>query len=287
MIQPQVGAPIDMVADPTWQLAFGILHFAIAGLVVAYAAKTPIKEKNWNELLFRMMVLLGATLSAYFFEAAIDRAGQLWYAEIGAWPMSDFWGVRVPLWVAPVYTWFLGGGALILIHAVRTGAPRNFYYKVFLGIVIADLLLEVPIILMGGLYAYWGDTQPFFHELYFPVPAWYLFVNRFFDFFPAMMVLLVMSSGKKWAVWTIPFVMIAGAYGSYALTTWPVIIALQNDGSIIMTHIGGALTIGLALLGTYICVISAPKLQHAMDWMNQDKTESKSEKISSSLAMTD
>lgn len=268
-MSPPIGAPVDMVADPTWQWIFGGLHFAIAAVVIVLAARGPIQTRNWFELTFRMLVLFGGAMGAVVFEGAIDRGGQLWYAEIGAWPLVEWFGVAVPLWVMPVYLWFLGGGALWIILYVRRGGTTRGFMKIFAAIVIADMLLEIPIIKLAGLYAYWGDTQPFFHEDWFPVPAWYYTTNRLFDLMPALAILVVMSLGNRKLVWTIPVVMWASIYAAYAFVTWPVIGALQNDLSSTWTWAGGALTMVLGLMATFVLIHFAPRLQHAMDWLDE------------------
>ncbi len=165
------GAPVSMVADPVWQWIFGSLHFGLAVLTIYLAARGPVKERNWAELRFRMLVLFGGALGAVFFEGSIDRAGQLWYAEIGAWKLVTLYGVHVPLWVSPVYLWFLGGGCLFIVQPIRKGAQPRDSIKIFDYIAIADLLLEIPLIKLAGLYAYWGDTQPFFDKTWFPLPS--------------------------------------------------------------------------------------------------------------------
>jgi hypothetical protein len=268
-MKPPVGAPVDMVADHTWQWIFGSLHFGLAGIVIVAAAWGPARTRDWFELTFRMLVLFGGALGAIVFEGAIDRGGQLWYAEIDAWPLVHWYGVSVPLWVMPVYLWFLGGGSLWFILRIRAGATSRDFMKIFAAIVVADLLLEIPIIKIAKLYTYWGDTQPFYSQKWFPLPAWYLTTNRLFDLVPAITILMVMSAGKRRLVWTIPVVMPMSIYAAYALVTWPVIGALQNDLSKTVTWGAGALTMVLGMLGTYAGIKVAPRLQHAMDSYRQ------------------
>lgn len=263
-----VGAPINMVADPTWQWIFGTLHFALAGLTIYLAARGPVRLREWAELRFRMLVLLGGTLGSVFFEGAIDRAGQLWYAEIGAWGWVHLYGVSVPLWVAPVYLWFLGGGTLYIILRVRGGARPKDFLQIFAAIAVADLLLEIPIIKIAKLYTYWGDTQPFYSQKWFPLPLWYLTTNRWFDLLPALIILLLMATKVRHIEWSIPVVMVISCYVTYSSVTWPVVNALQNGAGKTLTMFAGGLTIVLGLGATYIGAQMAPKLRHSMDWFS-------------------
>jgi hypothetical protein len=262
------GAPIDMAADPTWQWIFGLLHFGLAGLTIFLAARGPVRERNWAELRFRMLVLLGGALGSVFFEAAVDRSGQLWYAEIGAWHLVTMYGVSVPLWVMPVYLWFLGGGTLYIILRIRSGARPRDFIKIFVYIAVADMLLEIPIIKLAGLYTYWGHTQPYYSQDWFPLPLWYITTNRWFDLLPALVVLLLMSTRVRHIEWSIPVVMVVSCYVTYGSVTWPVVNALQNGAGKPVTWLAGTATIVLGVGATYIGAHLAPKLRHSMDWFS-------------------
>jgi hypothetical protein len=263
-----------MIADPIWQWVFGIGHFALAVAVILIAAKRPVREHNWKELRFRMLVLFGGALGSVFFEGAVDRAGQLWYAETGAWKFVHLYGVSVPLWVAPVYLWFLGGGSLYIITRIRAGARPKDFIKIFLYIAMADLLLEVPLIKIAHLYTYWGETQPFYSQTWFPLPLWYLTTNRWFDLLPAMVVMLLMSSRVRHIEWLIPPVMVASCYVTYGSVTWPVVNALQNHAGKSVCWFAGAVTIALGLAATYLGAQIAPRLRHAMDWFGAAEGDS-------------
>jgi len=268
---PPAGAPTDMLVNPTWQWVFGSLHFGLAALTIYLAARGPLRSRNWAELRFRMLVLVGGALGSLFFEGAIDRGGQLWYADRGAWHLTTLYGVSVPLWVMPVYLWFLGGGALFIVQRIRAGARPKDFILIFLGIAVADFALEIPLIKVAGLYRYWGDTQPFFHSDWCPLPLWFVSTNRWFDLLPAMIVLLLMSTRIRHIEWSIPLVMVASCYITYGSVTWPVIASLQNRWSEGVTWCAGGLTIVLGLGATYLGAHLAPRLRHCMDWYGTEQ----------------
>ncbi|MHB8693810.1 MAG: hypothetical protein ACYDHH_21440, partial [Solirubrobacteraceae bacterium] len=260
-----------------WQWGFGIFHFAVALLVIALAARSPVRQRNWAELRFRWLVLFGAALGAVFFEGAVDRGGNLWYAVPGQWKMIALFGIHVPLWVAPVYLWFAGGFALWTIHAVRSGAGVKTFYKIAGTLMVADVCFEIPIVRFAKLYVYYGHAQPLFNANWFPLPGWYITTNMFFVLLPALLVLAVMSSGRRHIEWTIPLVMIAACYMCYGSVTWPVVAAMQDGLSKLDTTLAALLTMALGLVAVYVSARAAPKLRHAMDWYETPKEASAEE----------
>jgi hypothetical protein len=211
-----------------------------------------------------MVILFSGALGAVVFEGAVDRAGKLWYAEHGAWPLVELWGTHVPLWVAPVYLWFIGGGSLFIIQRIRNGCrPRDFLY-IFGGIAVADLLLEIPIIKIAKLYTYYGDNQPFFDERWFPLPLWFISTNRLFDLVPAFLILVLMSFKSKWAIAAIPVVMFGSMYMSYAFVSWPTVAALHSGSSTLHAHLAAAYTIIVGVAATFAGAHLAPKMTNIM-----------------------
>lgn len=261
---PPLDAPVSMVVDPMWQWIFGVLHFGVAALVVYFAARGPLRQGNWRELVFRMTVLFSGALGAVVFEGAVDRAGKLWYAEYGAWPLMQLWGTHVPLWVAPVYLWFIGGGSLWIIQRIRAGSRPRDYLVIFGGIAVADLMLEIPIIKIAKLYTYYGDNQPFFSQAWFPLPLWFITTNRLFDLVPAMLIVLLMSFRSRWVIAAIPVVMFGSMYVSYAFVTWPVIAALHSGASPLWAHLAASYTIVVGLAATFAGAQLAPRMQYLM-----------------------
>lgn len=265
-MNPDPAAPLQLTVNHAWQWGFGSAHFLIALFVIAWAAKTPLRTRNWAELRLRMLVLLGGALGAPLFEGAVDRAGNLWYARAGQWKMDALFGVHVPLWVAPVYLWFAGGFALWIIDRVRNGAGRATFVKVACTLIVADLGLEIPIVRLAKLYVYYGHTQPLFNANWFPLPAWYITTNMFFVMLPALLVLGVMSTRIRHIELSIPLVMVAACYMTYGSVAWPVIAALHNGFSKTGTTLAALLTMVLGLLAVWISANVLPKLRGALDW---------------------
>ncbi len=265
VIAPPWGAPVDTPVNTTFQTIFVVIHFAVALAVVLIALHRPIKTKDRFELRFRVLVLIGGGLGAFFFEPAGDRLGQLWYNESGGqWPLVHLYGVHVPLWALPVYITFVGGGTLWVIDRVRSGAKAGEFFKVFAGITVADLLIEIPILLWGGLYQYWGDNQPLWNPVWFPLPLWFIIINRLLSLVPALVIFGIMSTRARHIEWVIPFVIPGSLMAAYALAGWPVILTLQNGEGLQVTTLGAFGTIVLATFFTVLGVKILPKLRDVM-----------------------
>jgi hypothetical protein len=133
-------------------------------------------------------------------------------------------------------------------------------------IVLADLLLEVPLLRIGKLYAYYGANQPLFNHSWFPLPGWMLATNAVFPIVPALLVLALMSTRKRHIEWAIPFVMVGSCYITYGAIGWPVMLAVHSGLSKLDTTIAALVTIGLGCGSVALLSQLAPKLAGAMNW---------------------
>jgi hypothetical protein len=265
-LRPPTDAPTQLTVDIAWQWIFGISHIVIALAVIYVAARRPVRERDWAELRFRALVLVGGALGAILFEGVGDRATNLWYAVPGQWRMVALMGVHVPLWLLPVYLWLGGGFPLWFISKMRSGAPVSAYYRIVGSWVLANIALEVPILRLAKLYTYYGPTQPLFNHTWFPVPAWVLTTNAFLVLLPALLVMSVMSVGRRGVEWTIPLVIPAAFYMCYAGVAFPTLVAMQGGMSKTATTIAAVLTMALGCVAVCVGVNVAPRLNGAMDW---------------------
>ena len=144
-MNPPMDAPIDMVVNPLWQWIFGVLHFGVAGLTIYLVLRNPMRHRDWWKVLFRTVILCSGALGAVVIEGAVDRAGKLWYAEHGAWPLVQFWGTHVPLWVSPVYLWFISTNRLFdLVPALLILLLMSFRTK--------WVIAAIPFVMFGSMY---------------------------------------------------------------------------------------------------------------------------------------
>ena len=85
---------------------------------------------------------------------------------------------------------------------------------------LADALLELPILYVGGVYTYFGN-QPFWSAKYFPLPGWILVVNGALPIAAAATVLLLGSFNDRRYRFAIPVAIPLSAFAAYAGFAWP------------------------------------------------------------------
>lgn len=237
------GAPVDMVMDPTAQLLFTVLHFAIAIAVTAWICARLERPTRTVALL----VLLGGGLTV-FAEPWFDRLEFIWHAEVGQWTLFEMYGHSVPLWMLPVYYWYMGGQTLLVLHLLRTGASVRKIFMLGTLFSLADGLLELPILYAGGVYTYFGH-QPFWDADWFPLPGWILIINGALPVAAAAGVLLLGSLRDRRYLWAIPAVIPMSGFAVYAAFAWPAWAALNApEASTVVTHLAATVTVLLGLL---------------------------------------
>jgi hypothetical protein len=235
-----------MVMDPTMQWIFTVLHVVVAVAVTGWILL------RWGRARSRLglLVLLGGGLSVLA-EPFFDRLGFIWHARVGQWTLVTLFGHSVPLWMLPVYYWFIGGQTLFVLHKIRAGWSANRLFTLYAGICAMDAVLELPILYAGGVYTYFGH-QPFWNATWFPLPAWYIVLNGVLPFAAAAAVLGLRALGGRRYEPLIPLGIPTAIYAVYPAFAWPIWAALNAASGPMVTWIAGAATI---LLGVGICRI--------------------------------
>jgi hypothetical protein len=198
----------------------------------------------------RLLVLAGGGLSV-FFEAFGDKMGMIWHAAIGQWTLIHQFGHYVPVWMVAAYYWFCGGQTLYVISRIRNGATSSDLWRLYGLFLLADAVLEIPVLWLTDIYTYFGH-QPFWYPPYFPLPAWYLVLNALLPLAAARAVLYLCEFKSSAYLWLIPIIMPMSLYAIYSATAWPVWAALNSDVSDTAIYFAGSVTIVFGLIAAHL-----------------------------------
>ena len=240
------GAPIHMVMSSGGQWLFTVLHFTIAVAVTVWL------WRRWErqEARIAVLILIGGGLSVLA-EAFFDRLGFIWHAEVGQWTLLKMFGHSVPLWMLPVYYWFIGGQTVYVLQRLRRGATARDMWKLYAVFCAMDAVLELPILYAGGVYTYFGH-QPFWSADAFPLPGWYIVLNGILPMAAAAAVLMLGSLRDRRYAYAIPVAIPMSIFAVYTSVAWPVWAALNAHTSTAVTYAAGTVTIVLALFGRHL-----------------------------------
>jgi hypothetical protein len=245
---PASDAPVNMVMSSAAQWLFTIVHFAIAIGVTVWVLR------HWKGAQARLalLVLIGGGLSVLA-EPFFDRLGMIWHASVGQWTLLVVYGHHTPLWMLPVYYWFIGGQTLLVVQRLRAGAGVRDLWKLYGLFCVMDFLLELPILYIGGVYTYFGN-QPFWSSTWFPLPGWYVMLNGLLPLAAAGAVMLLLSLKRRGHLWSIPIAIPMAIFAVYSATAWPVWAALNSNVSRAVSYLCGALTVALGAFTAHLLI---------------------------------
>lgn len=242
------GAPIHMVMSSGAQWLFTVLHFTIAVAITVWLWRRWDRE----EARVAVLILIGGGLSVLA-EAFFDRLGFIWHAAVGQWTLLKMFGHSVPLWMLPVYYWFIGGQTVYVLQLLRRGATTRDMWRLYAFFCAMDAALELPILYAGGVYTYFGH-QPFWSADAFPLPGWYIVLNGILPLAAAAAVLMLGSLRDRRYAYAIPVVIPMFIFAVYTSFAWPVWAALNAHVTGVVTYAAGAVTIVLALFVCHLLV---------------------------------
>jgi len=180
--------PFDMTMPRTPQTIFLAANFLVALIALALAERYRRKSGSPYGYLF----LLGGAL-AVFNEPVVDILGLCWFPSIGTLGLLKAWGVTIPLYLLPVYCWYVGGQAFYAFTRFEARITVRGVFKLYGTFALINVLLEVPGLNIG-VYTYYGN-QPF--EL-FGFPLWWTIGNALMPIVMAAAVFLLRPYLTGW-----------------------------------------------------------------------------------------
>jgi hypothetical protein len=237
--QPPTHLPIPKTAE----IIFTIFSFLPIPLTLAAAARDLIRRHD--PLL--LYCVIGGTLSVLF-EPIVDILGLCFLKSNGAIGTFTIIDRTIPLYLIPVYTWYVGGLAYVFYRLFERGITTKMVFGLWAVGCVANIFDETPGLLMG-VYTYYGH-QPL---NIWGLPLWWIFVNSLIPLTAATLIYKLKPRLNGWKlIAVIAFIPMADGIAN-AATAWPVWMALnQADVSYVWTYLAALVTIGLAGLFTWV-----------------------------------
>jgi hypothetical protein len=247
--------PVDMIMPHGPQMAF-IIGNALLCVIAAIAAER--YRRRTGSVVGFLLLLAGA--ATVLNEPVVDILGLCWFAANGAIPLFKAWGVTIPVFMLPVYCWYVGGQALIAYAAIERGVRATELLRLYGLFALVNVLLEVPGLNLG-IYAYYG-RQPF--EL-LRFPLWWTICNALMPIVMAALVfrLLPYLAGARSLLIVLLGPMAAGmTNGAIAIPVW---VALNSGAPLWGTSLAGLISVCLGLILALLVsrIVARPGIAYA------------------------
>jgi hypothetical protein len=231
---------------------FTLFIFAPLGVAIGIAIRNLVRGDG-PLLLF---CLIGGAVAAVF-EPIVDVLGLVYFPRNGSWVAFETMGRPVPLLIAFVYPWYVGGQGYLAYRLFQRGIDRLGVFRLWAIFFAVNIALETPG-LIPGVYTYYG-RQPFD---FWGFPLWWGFVNPVMPLIAgALIVRLRPYLGSGWRLLGIvPLIPIADGVAN-AATAWPMWATLNTDLPSVATYAAAIVTLGLALYAVWVIslVVSRPE----------------------------
>jgi len=246
-------APTHLRIPKTAEIVFTIFSFLPIPFTLASAARDLLRRHD--PLL--LYCLIGGTLSVLF-EPIVDILGLCYLKENGAIGTFTIIDRTIPLYLIPVYTWYVGGLAYVFYRLFERGITTRMVFGLWALGWAANIFDETPGLLMG-VYTYYGH-QPL---NIWGLPLWWIFVNSLMPLIAAALIYKLKPRLNGWKLIAV-IALIPMADGiANAAAAWPVWMALnQTDVSYVWTYLAAVVTFGLAGLSTWIVAVVVARPAH-------------------------
>jgi hypothetical protein len=234
--------PVHMVMPGGAQAAFtfaNVIPLLIIGvLAVRYARahRTPIP-----------LYLLAGGLLSCFLEPIVDVLGLCWFPKTGQWTAFGAFGVSIPMYMVPVYAWFVGGQAFLLYWLFTRGVARRQLFQLWVVIALVNAAVEIPGLWIH-VYTYYGK-QPF-SVLRFPL--WWVFCNTLMPMTAAAFAYKLAPVLRGWKLaLLVPLVPMSDGLSNGAVS-WPTWLALNSGKGYALTYPAAVVSLGLSAIAVYV-----------------------------------
>lgn len=243
--------PVDLSMPETAQALFTLFIFAPLGVMLVFAVRMIVRDRDPL-----MLICIAGGAVAMLFEPIVDVLGLVWFPRENQWIAFEAFGRPIPLFVAFVYPWFVGGQGYLAYRRFARGIDLRSVFQLWATFAVCDVLLESPGVL-ADTYRYYGDQA--FNPWGFPF--WWGWVNAVMPLMVGALVLRlrpILGDGRKLLL-LIPLVPMADGMANGG-TAWPVWLTLNTELGMVWTHAGAIASLGLAVIAVWLIglVVVAP-----------------------------
>jgi len=227
----------------TAQALFTLFIFAPLGAMVVFAVRMLVRDRDPL-----MLICIGGGAIAMLFEPIVDVMGLVWFPRENQWIAFEVFDRPIPLFVAFVYCWFVGGQGYLAYRRFARGVDMRALFQLWVAFAVCDIVIESPGVL-ADTYRYYGD-QPFNP---WGLPFWWGWVNAVMPLMVGALVLKlrpILGDGPKLLL-LIPLVPMADGMAN-AATAWPIWLTLNTELGMVWTHAAAIASLGLAAIAVWV-----------------------------------
>jgi hypothetical protein len=199
------------------------------------------------------LLLLAAGTICIVFEPIVDVLGMCFFPRSNQWVGLEIFGRPIPMFMYPVYSWFVGGQAILVWHLLQRGMTRRRIWQLWLTIMVVNVFLETPGLLMD-VYVYYG-SQPFNP---WGLPLWWPPVNAGMPIVAGYLVYRTAPLLRGWKSLLILALLPMADGVANAATAWPVWITLNTNLGMAATYPAALLTLGLGAVLIWVVSLGLP-----------------------------
>jgi hypothetical protein len=234
--------PIHMVMPGGAQAVFTFANI-VPLLVIAIVA---VRYARAHRTAVPFCLLVGG-LASVLLEPIVDVLGLCWFPSHGQWTAFRAFGVSIPLYMVPVYAWFVGGQAFLLYWWFQRGVTKRQLFLIWGGIALVNAAVEIPGLWIH-VYAYYG-AHPF-TVLRFPL--WWVFCNTLMPMTAATFAYKLAPVLRGWRLaLLVPLVPMSDGLANGAVS-WPTWLALNSGHGYGLTYPAAIVSLGLSAIAVYI-----------------------------------
>jgi hypothetical protein len=236
--QPPVGLHMSAVGQTIFTIGVSIPWVVLAVLAI----RAYVKHRD----ALPVLCMVGGAL-CILMEPVVDVLGMCFFPRAHQWIGLEVFGRPIPLFMWPVYSWFVGGQAYLFLRAFRNGLTPRRLAQLWLLVMGVNLILESPGLWMN-VYTYYGK-QPFNP---WGLPLWWPPVNATMPIVAGFALWKLLPRLRGWRMLSVIVVLPMADAVSNGAVGLPVWTALNTRLGFAATYPAAIVTFALAAFVIWI-----------------------------------